>query len=397
MDLQGEFEVDDESVVVQALEGRLGGALVTATGRLLRSSPRGSEPTLRCTARIADLELTDRLFEACPAEIRAFLSNLRPTGAAEVPVLEIRGNPGSPDAPWEISGEMLLRGASFLSGPVVRDLDATLTIAESRIERTDFRLVATARAARANLLGHPLEDLYFEVDAGPRRVEIRSVEGRAYGGSLAPADTWVIVDASSPFSYRGELRFGGIDVERYLEAQDPDEAAIRGVVQSRIRFEGRGNDLLAVRASGRAEVDDARLFEVPIIRSILQVLPLRRPPVFTRAETKFRLDRGLFEIDELSLYSVPLSLYGDGTLDLDGTVDLLLFPVVAPDLPSIFLVSDIWRLIQNQLIAFHIQGPIDRPEARVENLVTGLIAPGEPRRGRPIPPEFPAPAEPFRF
>jgi len=393
----GELALVDDGLRVGSLRGNLAGATLDLRGSLGSSRLGDRPPPIALSGKVTNLVLADHLFARLPDDVRERITSARLGGSVDLDPLRLESDPAHPESPWTFAGTVALHGVSALEDAVVAGLDATVVVSEGAFGPERLRFEATVKADRGEILGHPVSDLEAEIHGDRGSVRLAPLALTAYGGTVGGEGAEVEFVPGSPLGYRGALPFRNLRLKEYFEVHDPEESTIRGDVSGRIEFEGSGADILALRVQGPIDIEDARLFEVPIIRSILGVVPLRRPPVFTAARGRIRLADGVIEMKDLTLYSVPLSLHGEGTLDLDGTTELLLFPEFVPDLPSIFLVSDIWSLLQNELLAFRVFGPVDQPEARVENVVTGLMPRAEAARSRPLPPEFPVADRTIRF
>jgi len=378
-DLAGWIEAEG-SRVRGALEGRLDDATVRLDE--LRFDPDAAWPT-EMTLSADDLAVGPGLLRL-PNDA----SGLEASGRVDVLGVRLRARPEE-RGPWiEGSAELDLRGVRL--GEAIEDLRGRLSVRHASFRGSELALEGTLSGDRLAVAGNRVDELVCDVTADTREVRLDRIAARFYRGKIRPDGSSVSCRFGPEFSCRGELDFDDVRLRDLGAARFPQVGALRGRIRGHARFEKLGDDLLELDARGSIEVRDARLFEVPILNALVRILPLRRPPVFTRAGTDFRVRGGTVRLRDLFFYSTPLRLNGEGDLDLDGTTDILLHPEFAPDAPSIFLVSDLWNAIQNRLIAFRVEGPIEEPLARVENVITGIWQ-GDRRLLRPLYPPFPDP------
>ena len=383
--LSGRIEVEGTRVRAASLKGMCGETTLHIDKLDWDTSPDGR---LSMSLTAEDLDLDDQTFANLPDAIRRPIEDFRPRGSIDITQLALERTFVDDEASWTANGELELHGVQ-LSPIDLSDYHGRISIRDARLEGSDYDLDVLLMGERVRVYNQPVREFMCEVSARPRHLSFTRISGKVYRGVIHGDESYLVCDTTSPLTYKGRLRFGGVRLKDVTEQQFPRLRALRGKTKGTIDFEGAENDLLSFGARGKVEIDDARLFEVPIVNSLLQVLPLRRPPVFTRAGTDFRIREGQVRLEDLYFYSTPIRLAGEGMLDIDGAANVVLFPEFAPDVPSILVVSELWQALQNQLITFRIEGPLDDPVARVENIVTDIFGNDDEKIVRPILPPFP--------
>lgn len=383
--LTGFIELGGTTLTSKGLQGTCGEMAVRIESLSYDTAPQGA---IEVALSADGLDLASETFARLPAEIRQPIEDFKPRGRIDISKLHLRRGHVAGEASWTGAGEFVLRGVR-LSPIELNDYHGRISVRNARLSGSDYDLDVLLMGERVHVYNQPLREFMCEVSAQPDKLAFRRISGKLYRGVIFGDESELRCKTGSPLTYEGTVRFGGVRLKDLCEAQFPRMSALRGKAKGTISFEGAENDILALAARGKLEIDDARLFEVPIVNSLLQVLPLRRPPVFTRAGSDFRLKEGHLTLDDIFFYSTPIRLNGQGELDLEGAADVVLFPEFAPDVPSILVVSDLWQALQNQLIAFRIEGPIEDPVARVENIVTDIFRRDEGKTVRPVLPPFP--------
>ncbi len=74
-------------------------------------------------------------------------------------------------------------------------------------------------------------------------------------------------------------------------------------------------------------IRDGTLWEVPLVLAVFNVLNLKVPErtQFTEAKIRGSFAHGRFKDEEFSMVSDPATLYGRGTIDFDGTLDMIFY------------------------------------------------------------------------
>jgi hypothetical protein len=88
---------------------------------------------------------------------------------------------------------------------------------------------------------------------------------------------------------------------------------------------------------------------------------------FHKVQTNFIFDKGRFKAPSrtsISMESEYMTLRGGGTVSFDLETDLYL-SLPSFGLPSIPVVSDVLKLLVDNIVVFHVTGPVDRPSVNV--------------------------------
>jgi len=380
-DVRGTFDLVDGRVSSQ-FAGRYRDASIEVVRMLF--DPTADRFEMEVTAN--GLSVRGEDLGNLPPEIRDPLEALGPRGPVDVESLEIRREPAA--GTWTATADLELGGLTLTGGLDFADYRGEVLVRRARFSpegaEVSARLTGDVRFA-----GHPFSEFLCEVSANDRGIVFDGLSGKVYGGKVSQAESRIEVGFEDGPRYSGRLAFRDVRMKQLLESRFPNLQSLDGYIAGSVDFEGAGGDVLDLRAEGDVRVEDATLFEVPILNALVRLVPQSGPPIFTGASTDFRLRGARLRLRDLQLYSAALSLYGQGRIDLEGGVDLVLFPEFVPDLPTIVVVSDLWRLLQNGLIAFRVTGFVDEPIARLENVVTGMFPPREDPEARPVLPPFP--------
>src|SRR5262249_47869426 len=128
-------------------------------------------------------------------------------------------------------------------------------------------------------------------------------------------------------------------------------------------------------ASGDLRVRDGQLLRLPLIDSLLRLLSIRSRPSFRDMDVEFAIRDGVVDFAKFDFSSVPMSLEGTGTLDMDGTLDLVFKTTIAPEV-KLFVIDWILDWIKGTFFAVRVWGPIETPRSALTNFI--LRATGDP-------------------
>src|SRR5262249_18286168 len=133
-----------------------------------------------------------------------------------------------------------------------------------------------------------------------------------------------------------------------------------------------------------ASFGDPNPFDAPILRQLKPILtPTQLVAPFSDGDVRARLAGGQFRVERFTLTSTNLQLYAEGTVALNGRLDLdfraktgqigpdlgplrllgLSIPAIGP-IP-LTVVSEVSRFLSNRLILMKVTGTVDQPSVQV--------------------------------
>jgi uncharacterized protein involved in outer membrane biogenesis len=212
-------------------------------------------------------------------------------------------------APWlgdRIKGPLNARIRAALGAEWRGTIDLELARGEVfGLEVTQWRLPAEFTYAASSGLAQI--DIY-ETSATVAR-------GRVVGKATLSWDTSLRVE--------GNLRFSGVDVQTFLrQTIGPSEL---GGGQMTGRFEFAGSNVRSVNdltGNLMATFSQAQALQLPILRQVAPYVGMGPSTTFQRGDLRSRLDRGVFRIQQLALEGGKLQLHVNGTVSLEGRLNL---------------------------------------------------------------------------
>jgi translocation and assembly module TamB len=190
----------------------------------------------------------------------------------------------------------------------------------------------------------------------------------------------------------GQVRFFGIDLGTLLRSFSESARVGAGRLSGRIDFGGSDvRSLNDLSATMEASFGQAEALSLPVLSQLAPFLApgLSRSSTFQSGDLRARLARGLIHVQRLSLSGPALHLFAQGTVTLDGRLDLevvaytgdlgpnprllrlfgLRLPPIGP-IP-VTLIADVSSYLSNRVIHLRGTGTLRSPSVRVEPL--GLL------------------------
>jgi hypothetical protein len=185
----------------------------------------------------------------------------------------------------------------------------------------------------------------------------------------------------------GNVRFFGMDLQTMLrQTIGPSELASGELTG---RFDFSGSDVRSINElSGNivASFRQAQALQLPVLRQVAPYAGMGQSTTFQRGDLRARLDRGVLRITQLGLEGGNLQLHADGTVNLEGRLNLnvvaknrdvglptarlgaigLRIPIAGP--VPVTLLQQASNLLANRVIYLEVTGTARNPVIGVRPL-----------------------------
>lgn len=195
------------------------------------------------------------------------------------------------------------------------------------------------------------------------------ITGRIFGGELF-LDLLAKRTATTPYWLRCTL--SRADLEQWAMQSNYGQANIRGEVNGYIDLAGDAVSNRNMVGNGRVLISPAALYELPIMFQMFQ--SLRFAPVddtaFRDAYAQFRVMDEKFVFDEIGLLGDSMSLFGQGTIRFDRTIDMDFVYRPPRRGGRVNLASQVLNRLENVLpvlFTVEVHGTVDNPRIRVQD------------------------------
>ena len=286
---------------------------------------------------VAPMVADDDLLAALPDRARAGLADLRPRGPMAINVGHIvvelpSTGEAAPTVYW--NGELQLNGVSLDTGIAWNGLVGTVRTV-GRYEGTHFGpVVGSARLDHAVVAGQPVVGAAVDFQMPPQSpipgrpgefappaVELTDLTGSLFDGTVRGTARVVLGD---PPEYHLRLAAAGVRLEQLAAHYDlGDESELGGIASGELvleqRTDGPGGPT-SLTGSGRVDVPDGRMYNLPFLLPMLKLLKLEKPDqtAFEAAHAEFDVVENRVFVRHLDLIGKAISLGGSGDLTVDG-------------------------------------------------------------------------------
>ena len=363
----GRLEFEGDEVRLHDVAARSGAARFALGGRIAYGE-HGPSADLELEAHSLRLEGPFR--RAVPAPLQGLLERFSATGRIDLSNIRIAYRPTGPDtfeASWK--GSALLDEVALVPGVRVSGVVGTADV-EGRWDQDGLGLDARAWVQQGSVAGMAVSDLRLVLHKDDRAnvLVAHPIEGEFYGGRIEGTASVGIGDGGR-FGF--DLAVADVAFERLLREGFHLEYDISGGrLRGTLALAGQGADPAAVQASGRAEITQARLYQLPLLVRLLNVLRLAPgdETAFREARIDFfvRGKRVIFE--DIRLQGPAVSLYGAGTMEPDGQLALTFMTGKKDDRPLVPAIAELVEGLRRELAVVQVTGTLAEPKVEVQTL-----------------------------
>ncbi len=248
---------------------------------------------------------------------------------------------------------------------------------------------------RMALAGRPVRKVSMRLvsDAeDPSRLLLRDLTGIAAGGDLSGQGAFGL-EKDADFDI--ELKLVDAELEQLLrrrevqERRESDAAAAvaatstasdvaapspkieaTGLVSAELDLAGILGEPEAAKGRGYMQVHEARLYELPVVLGMLQLINLALPvsSSFDEAAVAFQIEGETALLDRISFEARGVQIAGSGTMNYrTQQVDIML-TTRNPEAPDIWPISDLFNAVKDELVKVHITGTLKKPRTRLAGI-----------------------------
>lgn len=374
--VSGQLEFEGGEVRLHDLKARTGMAEFGLDGRIAYG-PQG--PDLDLAIRTKGLRLEGGpLRDALPGPFRKAFDAIRPTGRVDVNVTRLSyrsAGPQGAEASW--SGGAILDEVGATPGVRVAGLVGTAQLdGRWQAENGRVALQGSLRIQQGKIADKDisLARLLVEKAADSSTVALKGIEGEFYGGRVEGFATIRLEPSTRYTMYATAV---DVDFERLLrEGFRLEHNLSGGRMRATLGMWAKGAEAQEVAASGYADVADARLYELPPLVRVLNVLRLAPADrtAFQKGRVLYFLRGGRLYLGDIRLEGPAVSLYGAGVLEPDGRIEMTFLTGKHNDDPLIPALSELGEGIRHELALVLVSGTLAEPQVQMRTL-SSLTAP----------------------
>ncbi|MBV08077.1 hypothetical protein [Rubinisphaera sp.] len=390
MDLEGTVTVNREhTVAFENLKARHDQCVIETSGSFI---PRKDFWQLRFDQIDADdLTPSHEFMAAIPKNLRDLLVSVKLKDPVSLSgQVEFKGDYAGRTITAAWDSRAVLNQTDLYLGVDVNDVSGTISC-QGYLNRDGVAIVPTGKLSIDScwVMGYHVTEIHGPFQLSEKKMVIGSpkmfdsedagnewstvsreerVTGRIFDGELF-LDLLVQRTPTTPYLLRTTL--SRANLEQWAIQSNYGQANIRGEVNGYIDLAGDSVSSRATVGNGRLLISPAALYEVPVLFQMFQ--SLRFAPAddtaFRHAYAEFRVLDEKFVFDEIGLLGDTMSLFGQGYVRFDRTIDLD-FVYRPPRRGGINLASQLMNRLENVLpvlFTVEVDGTVDVPRIAVND------------------------------
>jgi hypothetical protein len=225
----------------------------------------------------------------------------------------------------------------------------------------------------AVLVNREITDIqgHMSRSASLEQLDITELRGRLAGGRVA--GTVGVNYGATGSAYSVETTLSNVSLDGLLERDDQDEPGpqLGGFVDASLYMNGRLGKSDSLRGGGRVSIAEARMFETPVLVSVLNVLGLAPPDTEPRQSIagEFHLLGDRIGLKDIVLRDNTVGLIGSGQLIREPLeMDMRLVAVRPNGWFRIPLVTELLEGAARELVELRVTGSLNDPKVSAHAL-----------------------------
>jgi hypothetical protein len=196
---------------------------------------------------------------------------------------------------------------------------------------------------------------------------IRHMTARVYDGTLT-GDTWVSFEELP--KYRTDATVTDVNLARLMVERFHSQQAFTGKLGASLSIYGEGRSQHSLKGNGEVKVNDANIYELPVLVGLLKLLRNGTPDTtaFNRCEMKFQIDGRHVNLSQLDFIGDAVSLYGTGTTNFDQQLNLAFHGVLGQNNAKLPMVKNFIDRTGEQFMQMYVGGTISNPQIHTQPL-----------------------------
>ena len=224
-------------------------------------------------------------------------------------------------------------------------------------------------AVRGPLVMDPTGAVFGSAAGGDPLVATRQLTARVADGTLT-VDGSVTAGDAGGFTVTAAL--AAADLERLAGDMSGGSNHSKGRVHGGIEIRGSRAGTHSLAGQGQVRLSDADIYELPVMMSLLKILRVKAPDrkAFTSSLVDFRIEGPHAYLDTIELSGDAISLVGNGELDFDSNIKLMLRPIMGEAQTQLPAIKRMLGGASGQFVIVRVDGTIADPLTSTEAFPT---------------------------
>ncbi|MEL7334739.1 MAG: hypothetical protein AAFN70_00810 [Planctomycetota bacterium] len=359
---QGTVTYDGQNVQIHGLRGSHGSTRLATDGQCSRGA--SGQWILRMNVLPGSRLHTDAdLVESLPQELRGAMRRLAvrgPVGIAGQTSISLpsAANPDSVIG-WDVS--LQLEGNRIGDAGPVHDIRGEIAIRGQRDQR-GIAAIGSVAIDSMHVYDQQITGIQGPFVINNQRLLLGSsgerIRGTMYNGN-AEIDGWLQMNNGQ---FHVNLGIDGANVPTLLADFGQKGSDLNGRVSGTLQLEGMLGVPRLLSGRGRAQLSDARIYELPLIVQLFNLVRIEanKDAAFTDGDVEFTLDGEDIQFQQIQLWGSTLKLHGWGSLDRKRQLNLTFNSTVSPRNTWSHVIRPLGGN-RYTLMTIYVKGPLDAP------------------------------------
>ena len=143
-----------------------------------------------------------------------------------------------------------------------------------------------------------------------------------------------------------------------------DTKNIAGESSGNIWLKGDNSGIHSQRGGGKIQVSNAKIYELPVVLSLLKILNVRQPSrtAFDSSNIDFTVQGENIYFKTIEFLGDAISLIGHGEMNLDREIDLNFYSIMGRNRYKIPVLSDLYRASSQEILWIKVDGTLENPQ-----------------------------------
>ncbi len=368
-DMGGSIQVHDRMVRIRQCHGQYGSGKMISEGYINLDE---KTPTLHLSFDAQNQKFCKMTRAMLPVAVLTAIDALKLEGGYKVRNAKFSWSPNATQGErLALQSKIHLDQATAVVGVDITELDGELMVDVKHIVGSQWpQMKMSLKADRLRAGGRmisPLSMVIANHSKYPDQLQIEQLSGICYEGLLEGAGQIDMADGG--FEFRLTL-----ENAKFEPITDPlgaeESTASQAVLSADLTVAGNPHSSEGRHGRGRIVIQNARMYELPLTMTMLQILNLSAPTAraFDQADVQFILDNDIVVFEKISFMSPSLNIIGTGTMRYSDTkLDLQMYTQNRNG-PNLGPVSELFKVFKNELVTIHVAGTLEEPQATVKSL-----------------------------
>jgi len=239
-------------------------------------------------------------------------------------------------------------------------------------------ITASATSESLSIMNYKFNNAQLKFEQGDKPYSRLDAKASSYNGKFVMIALTDLGNINTPF--RTSIQIKDAELTKLIKDTRLKEKNISGKLSAGFDIAGLAGNLDSIQGTGTIIIQDGHLLEFNLLKGLFRLLLIQdfENIVFTEAHTSLLIKDRFISTDNLTFISKPIDLNGNGWIDFDKNIDLVITPNIKES--EIILSDASFKKGPTAILSqaqdyfnVRISGTLDEPKFKVETLPQRII------------------------